>query len=114
MRICLAYAFVALISVAARPQTKQGRELEDAVKKLDQQTKRRILALDAVGVPKHEIAEKIKYTTGKDVQKASRLVDAVKRENVREPVKTSTQNNPPKSNLNKFGNSNSNKNKKNK
>lgn len=64
---------------------RRSKEIEDKVRKLDEGTKKRILAMKAQGVPTEAIAEKITYQAGGKKFTASKVVDAVvdqsKREN---------------------------------
>jgi hypothetical protein len=81
MNIMLRY-FVLLLVICLCIQiyAKTSRDLEEKIKGLDAQTKRRVLALHAAGVPHHEIAKKISYLTGKDARQAEKLVEGIKKE----------------------------------
>ena len=71
------------IAFGENARLKQSRELEQKVKSLDENTKRRVIAMHAAGVPHEAIAQKIAYVAGKSTAAASRLVQGIKNENDR-------------------------------
>jgi hypothetical protein len=78
LALIIVYCFIARISGDIR--TKTSRDLDQKVKNLDENTKRRVLAMDAAGVPHESIAQTIKYQAGQSVAAASRLVYGIKME----------------------------------
>lgn len=61
-------------------QRKMTRELEDKVKKLDPSTKKRILQMANIGMPKDSIAKTIKYIAGNNINAAHRIIEGVQAE----------------------------------
>jgi len=61
-------------------QKKMTRELEEKVKKLDPSTKKRILQMTNIGMPKDSIAKTIKYVAGNNIQTAHRIIEGVQAE----------------------------------
>ena len=60
--------------------SKISRAAEEMAKKLPLNTKKMVHAMDATGMPKEAIAERIKYAAGGNKAHAERLVDAIKAE----------------------------------
>ncbi len=58
---------------------RQSKDFENKLKGLDVNTKRRVMAMHAAGVPHEAIAQKIQYMAGSKTQ-ASRLVQGIKNE----------------------------------
>ena len=79
--ILLAVCFVIMFwsSPKKATQNRNSRDMDQKMKKVDENTKRRVLAMHAAGVPHDAIAQKIAYAAGGKAQ-ASRLVQAIKSE----------------------------------
>ncbi len=84
------FVFLLIIALASAlsPRVQASRDLEQKVKGLDENTKRRVLSMAAAGVPHDAIAEKIKYVAGKSNTAASRLVHGIKAEAARNAKKS--------------------------
>eukprot|EP01038_Epipyxis_sp_PR26KG_P004297 gene4297-6093_t len=72
------------------PEVRQrkSKDIIDKVSKLDEATKKRVLAMKASGMPKEAIAEKISYTAG-NKHTAAKMVDAIEDES---RIKSATNN----------------------
>jgi len=68
------------IITIAFSQKKMTRELEEKVKRLDPSTKKRILQMSNIGMPKDSIAKTIKYVAGNNIQTAHRIIEGVQAE----------------------------------
>jgi len=76
----LSLVFVLIFVTFAFSQKKMTRELEEKVKKLDPSTKKRILQMTNIGMPKDSIAKTIKYVAGNNIQTAHRIIEGVQAE----------------------------------
>jgi hypothetical protein len=76
----LSLVFVLIFVTFAFSQKKMTRELEEKVKKLDPSTKKRILQMANIGMPKDSIAKTIKYIAGNNINTAHRIIEGVQAE----------------------------------
>jgi hypothetical protein len=76
-----------LFASSAAAGVKISRAAEEMAKKLPDHTKRMVHAMDATGMPREAIADKIKYAAGNNKAHAARLVDAIKAEGARDAAK---------------------------
>jgi hypothetical protein len=81
--LCATLLFVPAFGVINRV----SRAAEEMAKKLPEHTKKMVHAMDASGMPRDAIADRIKYAAGGNKAHASRLVDAVKAEAARDAKK---------------------------
>ena len=71
-------ALSAVFLVAAKENRRVTKEVEEKVKKLDPATKKRILAMDAAGMPRDAIAHSLNYVSGNNKQTAHGIINGVK------------------------------------
>lgn len=68
------------LALVSSQNKRMTRETEEKIKKLDMQTKKKILAMHAAGMPRDAIANSISYQTGGNKDAAHRIVEGVKSE----------------------------------
>ena len=79
----LAFIILGLFANSCFAVSKLSRAAEEMAKKLPENTKKMVHAMDATGMPKGAIADRIKYAAGGNKAHAERLVDAIKAEGAR-------------------------------
>ena len=60
-----------------KEEKMMSNDVLNRVSKMDDRTKKMVVAMQANGMPKAAIADKIKYSAGNNGVKASRMVDAI-------------------------------------
>ena len=76
--LALLLVLSALLLVTAKENRRVTKEVEEKVKKLDPATKKRILAMDAAGMPRDAIAHSLNYISGNNKQTAHGIINGVK------------------------------------
>ena len=76
----LSLVLLLILLTIVKSQKKMTRELEDKIKKLDPSTKKRILQMTNIGMPKDSIAKTIKYVAGNNINTAHRIIEGVQAE----------------------------------
>ncbi len=76
--LALLLVLSALVLVTAKENRRVTKEVEEKVKKLDPATKKRILAMDAAGMPRDAIAHSLNYISGNNKQTAHGIINGVK------------------------------------
>jgi hypothetical protein len=76
--LCVILLLSALLLTDSKENRRVTKEVEDKVKKLDPATKKRILAMDAAGMPRDAIAHSLNYISGNNKQTAHGIINGVK------------------------------------